>query len=235
MPRILFSHVPFERRANEHLCDVPSRSAVHGVRRESQRARVPGGDILQGGDLERTYQNLVHINVSDYVLDTIQPAVIFSGDDHDHCEAIHRGYRKNASGTVVTGFQATDIPELTVKSMSMVEGVKRPGYAWLQLQLNGDVPSVDYTPCLLPNQIALWLQVYLPLFVLTLAFVLFAPAFIRSNQSLLPIHQNQLPTKRRNLNLFVRTSSMGAFLRRLGRDIGHIAIFPLLLWLFLQR
>ena len=219
VPRVLFSHVPLERKEAEHTCDIPWRSAIHGVHRESARASARGGDILQGGDAARTYQNLVRENVSHYVLDSIQPALIFSGDDHDHCEAIHKGIRTAPRGHVA-GFDSADAPELTVKSISMLEGVRHPGYAWLQL--HAEAP-MDYTPCLLPDQVGLWLFVYLPCFIASVMYLTWRRLSLRSS-AYLPIHNDT-----------THAPSKTATVRRILRDIGHTALVPLLLWLCLQR
>lgn len=219
VPRILFSHVPLERKEAEHSCDIPWRSAIHGVHRESRRASARGGDIFQGGDADRTYQNLVRTNVSNYVLDSIQPAVVFSGDDHDHCEALHKGIRTTLHGHVA-GFTAADVPELTVKSISMVEGVRRPGYAWLQL--NSDAP-MDYIPCLLPDQVGLWLFVYVPCFIATVLYLTWWRLSLRSH-AYLPVHRDMSTALNKT-----------ALAKRVLRDMAHTALFPLLLWLCLQR
>ena len=219
VPRVLFSHVPLERKEAEHACDIPSRSAIHGVHRESSHASARGGDILQGGDAARTYQNLVRKNVSRYVLDSIQPALIFSGDDHDHCEAVHKGIRTAPRGHVA-GFDSADAPELTVKSISMLEGVRHPGYAWLQL--HAEAP-MEYTPCLLPDQVGLWLFVYLPCFIASVMYLTWRRLSLRSS-AYLPIHNDT-----------THAPSKTAMLRRILRDIGHTALIPLLLWLCLQR
>ncbi|KAL4401411.1 GPI anchor biosynthesis protein [Malassezia pachydermatis] len=233
IPRILFSHVPLARAASEHSCDVPWRTAIHGVRRESQRAHVPGGDILQGGDAQRTYQNLVGQAVSQYVLDAIQPALVFSGDDHDHCEAIHYRHRP-ASSVHVAGFDAQDVPELTVKSMSMLEGVQRPGYAWLELGMEGTQPTLQYRPCLLPNQVWLWLGMYVPCLLLTLCLIVLAPAWVpKSSATLLP-HHYAATSSTRQVSIFVRSTSILGLLRRVGRDTAMVGVIPLLLWLSLQ-
>ncbi|WFD29795.1 hypothetical protein MSPP1_000808 [Malassezia sp. CBS 17886] len=211
-PRILFTHVPLARGADEHSCDVPWHSALHGVRRESQRARVPGGDILQGGDSAGTYQNLISNDISEYVLRSVQPVAVFSGDDHDHCETVHHGWRRQLHATgSMPGFSPSDVPELTVKSLSMLEGVQRPGFAWLELHApeSHSAPAVDYTPCLLPDQVRIWLLLYVPCFLATALF-LAVSRIRRASAAILPRYFD---------------SAGGAF---------ELAIVPLLLWLALQ-
>ena len=230
IPRILFSHVPLARGPNEHTCMVPWRTARHGVRRESQRARVPGGDILQGGGIDNTYQNLIQPHVSAWVLRAVEPAVVFSGDDHDHCEAVHRGVRAGAQGDgSVPGFAAGDTPELTVKSLSMLEGVHRPGYARLRLYAPHAAapPALDYAPCLLPDQISIWLYIYLPCFVVTLA--LLVAMRLRSKGQLLPL-ADEIPLDGAPMRARRQRSTASA----IGRDILAVGAAPLVLWLCIQ-
>lgn len=169
--------------------------------------------------------------MSNYVLRNVQPAVVFSGDDHDHCEVIHQNYRHHQTYNV-PGFDPADVPELTVKSMSMTEGVRRPGYAWLQLSSNNH--GIEYKPCLLPDQIFAWIGLYLPLFVLTLAFLLFKNGRYQPLGPLLPSHA--LPARHRpsTWRLFVRGSNVVGYIRRIAHQVGLIGFVPLLFWLILQ-
>ncbi len=115
VPRVLLTHVPLYRPEGAG-CDDAARSVQHGVTREAARP------LHQGTDRGSTYQNMVSESVSDWVLRSIDPAAVFSGDDHDHCEYRHR----RPAGPVaedgsVEGFALGEIPELTVKSVSMTE------------------------------------------------------------------------------------------------------------------
>lgn len=249
-PRILFSHVPLARGAQEHSCEVPARSAVHGVRRESHRAGVPGGDILQGGGIFSTYQNLLQDGVSSWLLERVQPALIFSGDDHDHCESVHRSWRvATMTHGSVAGFSPYDVPELTVKSVSMLEGVHRPGFARLRL-LAPPVdrlkqPMLDYTPCLLPDQVGLWLWAYVPFLIATLAYLAgrsIVTARGKEDGDLLPSYTLQSRAPRRSLLQFstatppapARRSATMRCARHMARELALAGIVPLILWIFLQ-
>ncbi|WFD36820.1 hypothetical protein MCUN1_003710 [Malassezia cuniculi] len=231
IPRILFSHVPLARDSDEHSCDVPWRTSRHGVRRESKRGGVPGGNILQGGGIDKTYQNLVQPHVSSWVLDSIEPAVVFSGDDHDHCEAIHKGVRTTAKiDGSVHGFAETDTPELTVKSVSMLEGVRRPGYARLRLYAphsTAGAPSIDYEPCLLPDQMGIWLWVYLPCAVLTVAFLVYKSI---PRTPLLPI-ADEIPL---DGSVPVRKKQVRKHIPRILRNIYTVGLAPFILWVAIQ-
>jgi hypothetical protein len=152
--RILISHIPLNRPANLN-CNL--QQAHHGVTRESS------GAIDQGVDQYATYQNLLSAPVTDWVLESMKPQLIFSGDNHDHCEIQHRyGSDRIAQ-------------ELTLKAFSMTEGVRLPGYARLSLHLDSSSgeASSTYAPCLLPDQISIWTRSY-PVFL----FLIFASLMV---------------------------------------------------------
>jgi len=80
-----------------------------------------------------------------------------SGDDHDYCELQHQGGAR----------------EVTVKSFSMAMGVRKPGFQLLSIPEDegGSAGAVDQL-CLLPDQIGIYLEGYLPLVALTLAVMI---------------------------------------------------------------
>ncbi|EPQ32146.1 uncharacterized protein PFL1_00343 [Pseudozyma flocculosa PF-1] len=166
--RILFSHVPLHR-PDASRCNHPVGSTRHRVLREAPRP------LHQDTDRASTYQNLLGPEISHWLLAQIDPVAVFSGDDHDHCEATHRRVSERLRQGPVQGFEPGEIPELTVKSLSMTEGVRLPGFARLSLFTphSGEGLSAAYRPCLMPDQIGIWTQVYVPAFLLSLG-VLFA-------------------------------------------------------------
>ena len=90
--------------------------------------------------------------------------LLFRGDDHDHCEFVHE-IKPPLSRAVAQDFGPADLPELTVKSLSMTMGVRRPGFARVTLfaPRSSSVetePALAYTPCLLPDRIGLSIAVY---------------------------------------------------------------------------
>lgn len=110
-------------------------------------------------------------------------SLCLSGDDHDHCEYAHP-HTSSASrpNQLVSDVPPNTVPELTLKSFSMSMGVRRPGYTRLSLSLSSSsktstgagnlitapqarAQSISYTTCLLPNQLGIWLGIYLPLLV----------------------------------------------------------------------
>lgn len=94
-PRVLLSHVPFYRDTQTQTC---------GPYREGGTFRLTKG---------YQYQTALDPELSLEVLNTIQPDVVFSGDDHDYCDIHHTELRSGAR-------------EITVKSISMAMGIKYP-------------------------------------------------------------------------------------------------------------
>ncbi len=71
------------------------------------------------------------------------------------------------------------IPEITVKSFSIAMGIRHPGYQLLSLvppSPGRGTPTVAHQPCLLPDQLGIYLNVYIPLVSLTLIVLLAANA-----------------------------------------------------------
>lgn len=249
VPRVLLTHVPLYRPEGAG-CDDAARSVQHGVTREAARP------LHQGTDRGSTYQNMVSESVSDWVLRSIDPAAVFSGDDHDHCEYRHR----RPAGPVaedgsVEGFALGEIPELTVKSVSMTEGVRRPGFARLSLFSPPESPTAGgeqqhatmaYTPCLLPDQIGIWTKLYLPAFVLSLVLLAVWPrrAHSRNASGYLPLSN---PRKRDdddddddfvsgNTDSARRGVSVGSrrTARRWGQDLMAVIAVALPFWIVCQ-
>jgi len=83
---------------------------------------------------------------------------------------------------VLAGSTITNVRETTVKAFSMAMGVRHPGYHLLSLYPpTADSPAsggFTQTNCVLPDQIGIWLNVYLPGFVV-LVFALFLPKVYR--------------------------------------------------------
>ncbi|WRT68958.1 uncharacterized protein IL334_005940 [Kwoniella shivajii] len=141
-PRILISHIPLAR---------PEASTCGPLRER--------GRILKGAG--PGYQNLLGSETSQFLLDALQPSIVFSGDDHDYCEHRHpQGVR-----------------EVTIKSFSSSTGIRRPGFQLLSLippqphSYAGSVTHAD-RPCLLPDQLGVYYRVYTPLAILTILYLL---------------------------------------------------------------
>ncbi|GAA6041730.1 hypothetical protein JCM8097_008302 [Rhodosporidiobolus ruineniae] len=157
-PTVLLTHIPLFRPENTPC----------GRTRESRRP------IHQGAG--RNYQNELGERETEWLVEKVGPTVVYSGDDHDAC-VIRHPFVSPLDGT-------TPVVETTVKAFSMAMGVRSPGYSLLSLYpglpsstspsspiVDPDAPvSYTYTQtaCLLPDQLGIYLHVYLPLFALVL-------------------------------------------------------------------
>lgn len=243
VPRVLLTHVPLYRPEGTS-CNDQVRTQLHGVSRESSRP------LHQGTDRGSTYQNMVSSAVSDWVLQSTNPMAVFSGDDHDHCEYRHRRIENTANAPATTarvdGFEPHQIPELTVKSVSMTEGVRKPGFARLSLFPPSGSPSqvtMAYTPCLLPDQIGIWTRLYLPFFLVSLLGLLLWPRVsqrgAKTSAGYLPLN-DQIQRKRDDDDPPMtdeRPRHAGPKRSTLGRwreDLLAVVILALPFWLFCQ-
>ncbi|KAJ7217913.1 Metallo-dependent phosphatase-like protein [Mycena pura] len=157
-PVVLFTHIPLSR---------PEGSDC-GPYRER-------GTIRKGAGFG--YQNTLGKSASDFLLQNLQPSVIFSGDDHDYCEYTH---------SYVSGGKTRHVREVTVKSLSMAMGIRQPGIQLLSLvppdPMHGSLSHSD-SLCLLPDQLGIYLSTYIPFLVFSLLVICFANIYkIRTSQ-----------------------------------------------------
>lgn len=156
-PIVLFTHIPLARPLDADCGPLRER-----------------GTIRQGHGLG--YQNTLSNEASQFLLRSLGPSLIFSGDDHDYCEYSHPLPFSSASGS-------TTVREITVKSFSMAMGIRRPGFQLLSListvpaietltQLPNSPPSLLDTPCFLPDQLGIYLSVYLPFILVSVLCLL---------------------------------------------------------------
>ncbi|KAG0225069.1 hypothetical protein BGW41_004832 [Actinomortierella wolfii] len=103
-PRILFTHVPLYRPPHTFCGD--------------ERETKPS--IEQGRGLQ--FQNLVEEDLSQEILQKVQPRLVLSGDDHDWCRVLH-----TLPGTTAS------VAEVTVPTFSFAQGVLQPGLVMLNL------------------------------------------------------------------------------------------------------
>ncbi|KAK8843394.1 hypothetical protein IAR55_007051 [Kwoniella newhampshirensis] len=141
-PRILISHIPLAR---------PEASTCGPLR---ERGRISKG-------AGPGYQNLLGSETSKFLLEALQPSIVFSGDDHDYCEHTH----------------PNGIREVTIKSFSSSTGIRRPGFQLLSLvppQPNAYAASLTHAdrPCFLPDQLGVYSRVYIPLAIITTLYLL---------------------------------------------------------------
>lgn len=240
VPRVLLTHVPLHRPAGSS-CDDPQRSVLHGVTRESTRP------LHQGTDRGSTYQNMVSSSVTDWVLQSIKPVAVFSGDDHDHCEYRHvRAINGSAATMSVDGFDYDQIPELTVRSISMTEGVRKPGFARLSLfpppaagqNSTERYVAMAYTPCLLPDQISIWTHFYLPFFVVSILGLFIWPRLTRSSSNVpagyLPLNHQRKRTDDDPPMANEREPRHKPQKGGIVQDVGAVIIVALPFWIFCQ-
>ncbi|KAJ3549354.1 hypothetical protein NMY22_g908 [Coprinellus aureogranulatus] len=148
-PVVLFTHVPLYRPDGRGCGPLRERGTI--------RPGVGDG-----------YQNTLGKQSTLKLLDLLSPSLVFSGDDHDYCEHIHH-VSTPSSGPA-------QVREVTVKALSMAMGIKRPGFQLLSLaptELRREHGGVSYAdaPCFLPNQLATYLRLYIPLGVVSLLIV----------------------------------------------------------------
>lgn len=129
LPRILLTHVPLFRDPNVETC---------GPGRESPKP-FP---LMRGVQ----YQTVIDYWVTEKLISTFKPSIIFSGDDHDYCDMNHLNY-SNPSQILAR--------EISCKSPSMTNGIKYPAYQLLSLNNPQDGTSVEKTyetkMCYLPR------------------------------------------------------------------------------------
>ena len=170
LPTIVLSHVPLYRDQGTPCGPLrerypPSQGARQGsdgkVKDDANAIRVAGGF---------QYQNVLMPAISDQIVEDVGNVEhVFSGDDHDYCDVLHRGYTSRSGG----------VREITVKSMSWAMGVRKPGVLLVSLwnpvddqgvtiknsktsgqskagkQANG---TIQTQLCLLPDQLSIFLK-----------------------------------------------------------------------------
>jgi hypothetical protein len=174
-PSILLTHVPLYRDKGtpcgpkrEHW--PPSLDADGKPLEYDERNAL----TVAGG---YQYQNVLDPSIAQDITSKLENlSYAFSGDDHDYCEVLHRGYPSAGGG----------IREITVKSISWAMGVRKPGFQLLSLWNPIHIDSATTPPagstlqtqlCLLPDQLGIFL-LYAKLFALTLLILAGRAAYI---------------------------------------------------------
>ena len=241
-PLVLFTHIPLYRPDGKRCGPLREKGTI--------RPGVGFG-----------YQNTLGKQATFYLLDQIRPIAVFrcvllfeflikaknftSGDDHDYCEHIHQA------------IISQPVREVTVKSLSMAMNVRRPAFQLLSLfpaSYWDDLhPTYADIPCLLPDQLGIYLNVYIPCFLLSLVIVI-CVAVTRTRRSPrgdanehISMSSKHLPNpvtslgsvncfgSRRRLplglgRLFVQRSnkcSKNRLWSHVLHDVGDIAVFPI--------
>lgn len=170
-PRVLLTHVPLYRFNDKQLC---------GPYRESNKL-FP----IQKG---KQYQTVIEFGISQKVLGTVKPDIVFSGDDHDYCD-VRYSFDDNGSERFSR--------EITVKSASMTCGIQYPAVQLLSLnnpynldpQVKLATPKHVTEMCYLPKPYFA-LKVYVFLFICTL--LVLASVFFQGLFNLLRFQQLKL-------------------------------------------
>ena len=175
LPTILLTHVPLYRAPGTPCGPLrerwpPSRSS-DDPEKAVQSDDANAISVSQGYQ----YQNVLQPDVSKQLIEMVgNVQYVFSGDDHDYCEVVHKDYTHQGEG----------IREITVKSMSWAMGVRKPGFLmlslWNPIDQEGNslltksmtaggvgASTIQSHLCLLPDQLSIFIR-YLQLLVLTL-------------------------------------------------------------------
>jgi predicted MPP superfamily phosphohydrolase len=169
LPTILLTHVPLHR---------PPGTPCGPLRERWPPTKPPKGQTEPVFPDDRNaisvsrgyqYQNVLGEKDSEELIQKVGNVVhAFSGDDHDYCEVVHSPAQAN-------------VPEITVKSISMAMGVSKPGFLLVSLYnpidpstgrplLITGQPTLQTHLCLLPNQLATYLR-YITFAVLCIALL----------------------------------------------------------------
>ncbi|KAF2634957.1 hypothetical protein P280DRAFT_523620 [Massarina eburnea CBS 473.64] len=166
-PTVLLSHVPLYRTQGtpcgpmrEHWPPTPVGKGQEPLEKDDRNS-IP----VRGG---YQYQNVLNPEITTDIANKVGDIqYAFSGDDHDYCELVHRGYASAGGG----------IKEITVKSISWCMGVRHPGVLLVSMwnpvdehgaPLNRDgKPTLQTHLCLMPDQLGIFIR-YAALLSLTL-------------------------------------------------------------------
>jgi ethanolamine phosphate phosphodiesterase len=226
-PRILFTHVPLYREpsplSGAYRSEPPED--LCGPLRQSKK------QIRQGAGYQ--YQNLMTKELSDYILTQTQADFVFSGDDHDYCEVIHKvGNRR--------------VPEISVNTFSMAQGVRYPGVVLLSLSAAEDSKKTESYAnklCLLPDQISIFIR-YAILFGLSVLILLcnnllelYGHLKLGGASPTIPSYRQDVDKddQRKNKYLSQNRIQLGKWLdalKRTANDIRQVAIPSIFFYLF---
>ncbi|KAJ5698713.1 hypothetical protein N7462_000718 [Penicillium macrosclerotiorum] len=196
-PTILLTHVPLYRKP----------ATPCGPLRERYPPAAPNLEVDEPNSLKIAggyqYQNVLTPTISNELVSKAGPNVVqvYSGDDHDYCEVIHREFNGSPN-------------EITVKSLSWAMGVRHPGFVLTSLWnpidpvtgesiSKGSAPSIQNHLCLLPDQLGIFIH-YASVLGLSITIlllhsvytVLFAPRSSASNGSVLPLSEQRAHSPR---------------------------------------
>ncbi|KAH9978753.1 Metallo-dependent phosphatase-like protein [Lactifluus volemus] len=161
------------------------------------------------------YQTLLSPETSQLLLNTLRPSLIFSGDDHDYCEYTHH-------------FLESSIPEVTVKSLSIAMGVRRPGFQLLSLFEETRISA--YRPCALPDQLHAYIWVYSPLVFVTILLVAIRATTIPTFHQKHRVKHSRTLTLPMSLKSPLAPSHRQRYSLRVAEDVWEVAWPPLVVY-----
>ncbi|KAH0492491.1 hypothetical protein TgHK011_007441 [Trichoderma gracile] len=149
-PTLLLTHVPLYREPATPC--GPQRE--HWPQKKGSNEKDPANAISVVAGYQ--YQNVLSEEDSVRLVKSVGNVVhVFSGDDHDYCELVHSDSKEN-------------VREITVKTMSMTQGVPTPGFLMVSLwnPIDKDGKPLPGAPeqtvqthlCLLPNQLSKYMN-----------------------------------------------------------------------------
>ena len=161
IPSILLTHVPLYRASGTPCGPLRERYPQS----KNEAGKLLENDARNAIRVEHgvQYQNVLTPEISKELIEKIgEIEHVFSGDDHDYCEVVHRGYTSKNGG----------IREITVKSMSWAMGVRKPGFLLLSLwnpvgkdgksikapsteKASTQTTTIQSHLCLLPDQLSI--------------------------------------------------------------------------------
>lgn len=215
IPSILLTHVPLYRASGAPCGPLRERFPPSGNHKNSEVLEKDDRNAIRV-EAGTQYQNVLTPAVSNELVEKIGDVEhVFSGDDHDYCELVHRGYTAKSGG----------IREITVKSMSWAMGVRKPGFLLLSLWNPIDAQgirvgdtkkgkSLESHLCLLPDQLSIFIQygLLLGITVTVLAIRALRDAFNGSGDSkkadahLLPLSKSEtFATKQETMSASARS------------------------------
>ncbi|KAJ2212185.1 hypothetical protein EV179_004874 [Coemansia sp. RSA 487] len=146
LPRLLFTHVPMWR---------PDKTPC-GSLRQSKHPYLLNRRGYQ-------FRDQLFQNTTEHLLDAIQPAAIFSGDDHDTCTVEHQIHATERS-----------VPEYTIGAFGWASGVPIASYGLLTLYHSSQGnQSFILQHCYLPYQLGIY-KCYASSFAFSLLLLAYA-------------------------------------------------------------
>ena len=161
IPTVLLTHVPLYRAPGTPCGPLRERYPLSQIAQSAGETLIKDDRNALPVEAGVQYQTVLTPAISDEIIEKIgNVGDVFSGDDHDYCEVIHRGYTSRNGG----------IREITVKAMSWAAGIRKPGFLMLSLwnpidaqgnsiHVHGDANNsrtIQTHLCLLPDQLSIF-------------------------------------------------------------------------------